>query len=412
MAGGDGTREKPFSTLTEAVTAAQEKKNYRVYACAETYAEAANVDSVSLFGGFDCGAGWSYVGGQDKRATIAPADGVPLRVSGGGALMVEDVVAQAPDYAAVQPEPSTPGKSSIAAIIEGVNVAFSRCFFDARNGQNGAAGGSLGVEPSLGGAKGLAGIDACKGNLISGAPGGAAVPKACDAETTVGGKGGDGGVIQAGTPPTVLDGGDGADGEPAASGGQKGLGEHAAGGSCTLGQDGQDGDAGGPGKGATTSGQIDMGSYQPASGEAGTRGKPGQGGGGGGGARGGTSICAGLAGTGASGGSGGSGGCGGKGGSGGFGGGASIALISFNATVTLADCALNAQNGEVVALGALANLVAAAALEAIAEVEPVAPKTPASVALAGMVVPAAPAGAVQAGLLSVLRTSAPRLSRG
>jgi len=342
---GNGTREKPFATLTEAVAAAQEKEIFRVYACAETYAEAATFEGVSLFGGFDCGAEWRYIGYPDKRATIAPADGVPLRVSGGGDLMVEDVVAQAPDYAGAAPAALTAGKSSIAAIVDAATVAFSRCFFDARNGQNGAPGESLGADPSLDGVKGSDGLDACKGNLISGAPGGAAVPKACGAETTVGGKGGDGGLLQAGNPPTLLAAGDGADGEPAGSGGQKGTGEPAGGGACTSGQIGQDGDAGGPGKGAMTSGKIDMATYQPASGEAGTSGKPGQGGGGGGGARGGTGICAGQPGTGASGGSGGSGGCGGKGGGGGFGGGASIALISFNATIILTDCELKALAG-------------------------------------------------------------------
>jgi hypothetical protein len=345
-AGGNGKKDSPFNTLQAGI----EKANgttYRVYACAETYAEEANLDSVSLFGGFDCAAGWSYVGGSDKRATIAPADGLPLRVSGGVKLMVQDVVAQGPDYAGAAAEPLTPGKSSIAAIVsDESSVAFSRCLFDARNGQNGAPGESLGSDQMLGGADGLAGLAACKGDLFNGAPGGAATTKACDGVTAVGGKGGDGGLLQAGSPPVPLAAGDGDSGPPAGTGGQAGIGEPSGSEMCSAGQPGASGAPGDPGTGAMSIGSLAANGYVPASGSAGTKGKPGQGGGGGGGAKGGATICPGSnSGTGASGGSGGSGGCGGKGGGGGLGGGASIALVSLNATVTLMDCELNAANG-------------------------------------------------------------------
>jgi hypothetical protein len=344
---GNGTKDKPFKTLKEGIDAAG-KKAFRVYACAETYAEEASLKGVSLFGGFDCAAGWAY---SDKKATIAPMDGVPVRVSGGGDLKVEDVVAQAPDYSAVMPDAMAPAKSSIATIVDGANVAFARCNLMASAGQNGADGESPAADAALNGAAGNPGINACDGDVFNGkAPGGAEATKTCgDSSTTTGGKGGDGGVLQ--MPATVLAGGDGADGQPALAGGKKGLGEPVSGSwSCVTGagQVGDNGTDGDPGPGATGTGTIGASGYvPPMAASSGKFGTPGQGGGGGGGAKGGTGICSpgGKPGTGASGGSGGSGGCGGKGGGGGAGGGASIALVSLKAAVVLVDCTLNASTG-------------------------------------------------------------------
>ncbi|MDC3957288.1 hypothetical protein [Polyangium jinanense] len=345
--GGDGTKAKPFKSLQAGLDAAKSAK-FRVYACAETYAEEAKADSVSLFGGFDCANGWAYVVDSAKRAIIAPKDGVPLRVSGGGDLLVQDIVARAPDYSGLPPDAMQPAKSSIAVFANEATVDFSRCNMEGNNAQGGAEGETPLDDPdTLNGSSGNPGKGICEAGADN--PGGAAMTKMCpDGSTSVGGEGGDGGTVQTSPSFMAFAGGDGADGAPAGSAGQKGVGEFESGAwSCANdgnGTPGQSGDKGGPGAGATA-GKIDATGYVPTSGMAGEYGKPGQGGGGGGGARGAQGVCGGTTRAGASGGSGGTGGCGGRGGGGGFGGGASIALLSYNASVVLSDCVLKSAAG-------------------------------------------------------------------
>jgi hypothetical protein len=68
---GDGTRARPLRSLQAGIDLAKATKR-RVYACAETYAEAITLsEGVSVFGCFDCGGGWKI---GEKRAVVrAPA---------------------------------------------------------------------------------------------------------------------------------------------------------------------------------------------------------------------------------------------------------------------------------------------------------------------------------------------------
>lgn len=342
---GDGSKASPFKTLNEGLVAAKSGK-FRVYICAETYSEEAVDDSVSMFGGFDCTADWTYVGGPAKRATISPADGVPLRINGTGDLLVQDIVAQAPSYATAAMTGEI-AKSSIATIVDGAKVDFTRCALNAGDGQEGATGEKPASSASLNGKDGNPGKDACTAG--AGNKGGAQVSVMCVVDgtmvATVGAVGGDGGGVQL-SPFKALPGSPGGTGEPALGAGQGGVGEPEMGmwgASDSTGKEGNPGENGGTGPGATL-GAVDIAGYTPANGMPGFSGKPGQGGGGGGGAKGGQNIC-GSERAGASGGSGGTGGCGGAGGNAGAGGGASIGLISVNATVTLADSDVTAKNG-------------------------------------------------------------------
>jgi hypothetical protein len=346
---GEGTKSKPFKTLATAVDRANGKP---VYACSETFAEALILPAgTELYGGIDCTQGWIY-GGDTARTMIAPgAEQIPLKLSSGSALTrIENVHGRS--AGAMQP-----GGSSIAAIVDGATAELTRCDFAAGTGAAGEGGEGLPADPTLTGAPGNPGANACMGTpTISGNPGGMSAAKACDSsEMTVGGKGGDGGKIDPGPPVTALAGGDGEDGLPVATSGKKGIGEPEVGTwGCGAGggQDGDPGVQGNAGAGASGLGMVNASGYTGVAGIAGMTGKPGQGGGGGGGAKGGTNICAGgLEGAGASGGSGGSGGCGGKGGAGGKAGGASIVLISLNATVTLTDCTLMAGQGGIGGMG-------------------------------------------------------------
>jgi hypothetical protein len=339
---GDGTKDKPYRTLEKAL---MEANTNPVYACSETFAEAIVLSGgTELYGGLDCTMNWSY-SGDVARTTIAPlADQIPLTLSSGSdTTRIENIAAQGADA-------TISGGSSIAAIIDGATAAITRCDFMAGAGAKGDDGESFPADPALNGAPGNAGANACMGGPVSGNPGGMSATKACDSsEMTVGGKGGDGGKIDAGPPIQALAGADGEDGQPVGTGGAKGVGEPATGAwGCSTGggQAGDPGAPGAPGAGASGLGMLSPTGYSSIEGSAGMPGTPGQGGGGGGGAKGGTNICAGgLEGAGASGGSGGSGGCGGRGGGGGKGGGASIAVISLNANLTLTDCTLTAGPG-------------------------------------------------------------------
>ncbi|MDI3285361.1 hypothetical protein [Polyangium sp. 15x6] len=346
--GGDGTKAKPFKSLQAGLDAAAKSK-FRVYACAETYTEEAKASIVSVFGGFDCANGWTYVVDPAKRATIAPTDGIPLRVTGGASLQVQDVIAQAPSY----DQPAATGeeaKSSIAAIVDGSTVEFARCDILGGRAQDGAPPSPPPDSTDLKGLAGNPGKDACMAGAAN--AGGAEQTKTCDEDgvmvTSVGGKGGNGGSVEL-SPFKALAGAPGASGSPDLGAGQGGQGEpeSGVGWSCSDGGNGKDGLAGSDGTGpaeVAISNPVNASGYAPADGKPGNWGSRGQGGGGGGGARGGQNIC-GAERPGASGGSGGTGGCGGKGGEGGKGGGASVALISADATVALTDCKLEAGQG-------------------------------------------------------------------
>jgi hypothetical protein len=341
--GSAGTKAEPVKTLEEAIARAAEKGT-AVYACAEEFAEAAEVPAgVAIFGGLDCASGWTWIGGM-KKTTVAPGvEAIPLRLtSGEGTTRIEDVVARAADAQA-------PGGSSIAVLVDGAKAELARCELVAGNGADGAKGEDAPGAAPMQAPSGNSGSVACSdldgmGEPDATLPGGALVENQCGAEAlSIGGRGGDG---------NVSIGGGGDDGTPLSSGnGTGGAGESTDTWNCNVGATnggagaGDNGTPGDAGLAASGLGALSSTGYVGASGGAGTSGKPGQGGGGGGGAKGGSLLCGGVPGAGASGGSGGAGGCGGLPGQGGGAGGASIALASVQATVTLKDCTLTAGSG-------------------------------------------------------------------
>jgi hypothetical protein len=335
-----GSQSAPVKTLAAAVALAQGSAK-PVYACAEAFAEAVTLPAgTTLYGGLDCANGWAYVGATTKTMIAPAADPglaapVGLVLSGGAVTTrVEDVAVKAPDA-------TTPGGSSVAALVTGGSAEFVRCELTAGNGMAGVIGATpsepvgpdLAEDPAI---RGMNGAAACMGDLATGNPGGSGTTNAM-CPTAIGGTGGIG---------KVANGEKGGDGEPLPADnpdkwGVGGIG--ATVGACKPGEPGLLGGDGSAGAGASATefGTLSASGFAGAEGKPGQDGTPGQGGGGGGGAKGKASpMC-----NGASGGGGGAGGCGGKGGRGGQGGGASIALASLGAAVVLRDVALTSANG-------------------------------------------------------------------
>lgn len=319
----EGTREKPYKTLQEAIDKAGGK---RVYACASApFSEAVSVTAgVELVGGFDCANGWAWK--ADARSVLeGPADMIALFVeSSADSVKVEN-------FAISSASATKPGGSSLAVVVDKAALELTRCDLSAADGAEGVAGMPYASAGQVG-AMGLTGGDACTANSIIGAD---PVNSMCGAMDSTSGNGGNG---------LTNSGGDGSDGLPviAMNGG---AGEGAL--ACVAGSKGEDGIPGDPGSGATVPGKIDKtGPIVPA-GNDGMPGAVAQGGGGGGGAKGGVAAnkCPVGMGGGASGGSGGSGGCGGAGGKGGSAGGSSIALLSLDASLTFAGVTVTTGKG-------------------------------------------------------------------
>jgi len=246
-------------------------------------------------------------------------------------VLVEDVLVKAADS-------MVPGGSSIAAVVDGATVQFTRCEFIAGNGMAGDKGAtpmddvgpSNPADPLIVGGDGVA---ACTAVASPNAGGIGKANELCS--TSVGGNGGSGDVAL---------GTAGSDGQPLPdpnpdAWGVGGTGAMVAG--CKSGQDGLLGAEGAHGAGAAADelGVLSASGFIGAAGKDGGDGSPGQGGGGGGGSKGKVGC------GGASGGGGGAGGCGGKGGIGGQAGGSSIGVISLNANVTFTDVRLTIGNG-------------------------------------------------------------------
>ncbi|AKT38092.1 uncharacterized protein CMC5_022340 [Chondromyces crocatus] len=343
----DGSsKDAPKKSLQHTALVAAKRGIARLYVCGEVFEEQIEVSSgMTIFGGLDCSAGWSWKG-TAKTSVHGPPDVPAVKLlAGDRTTRLEDLEIRAPDA-------ETSGASSIGVLAAGVTAELERCAIIVGNGADGSPG-APGAEPAMpgdpvpraqAGAPGNGGRDAC---TMSGAgattAGGAEVASMCGddgVDPSIGGKGGDG---RADT---------GLNGEAGVSGsfGFPGTGQPTVGvWSCAgtgNGQVGEDGVPGQPGSGGSGLGTLTVESgYVGATGSPGSTGKSGQGGGGGGGARG-PSFCGGVPqGSGASGGSGGSGGCGGKPGQGGGAGGSSIALVSVEAKLSLNDCSLEAGNG-------------------------------------------------------------------
>jgi hypothetical protein len=319
----DGTRDKPYKTLQEAIDKAGGK---RVFACTSApFSEAVSVTAgVELVGGFDCAKGWAWK--ADARSVLeGPADMIAFVLgSGADSVKVEN-------FAISSASATKPGGSSIAVVVDKVTADFVGCEFTSGDGADGVAGKAYPNAAQVG-VMGLDGGDACTANLVVGAD---SVSSMCGGIDSTSGLGGIG---------SANSGGDGSDGLPVVTM-NGGAGEAAM--ACTPGVKGDDGMPGDLGVGATGIGAIDKNGYAGTAGGEGIIGTVAQGGGGGGGAKGGVAAnkCPmGMAG-GASGGSGGSGGCSGAGGKGGSAGGSSIALLSLDATLTLADVTLKTGKG-------------------------------------------------------------------
>ena len=231
---GDGTKDKPFKTLSKALDSAASGQK-RVFACATagSYSGAVNVssahDGVSLYGGFDCST-WAY--SASTHSVIDGGEMSLLKIDGATGFDIEDFDVVASDAAA--------GSSIAVWINASTGVTLRRVKAEAGKGAKGADATPFTVAAKAG-TQGNKGSDACSDP----SNGGTAVTTNCSPGTSVGGKGGDGGKggSSAGSGDT---GQTGTAGEP-------GFGETLAGWSCAVGgtngggNAGASGGAGGPG---------------------------------------------------------------------------------------------------------------------------------------------------------------------
>ncbi len=327
---GNGFRELPFATLTEALK--QAKKTGRpVYACDEGtgYAEVLTIDEkldgVSLYGGYDCTT-WTRRPGA--RTLVHAAAQTALKLSG----LVSGIVIEAFEVQAANA--TAPAASSLAVIVDhSANVVFRDVRIQAGDGGDGAPGtdGAKGDDGPTTGSAQLGTPALCPGVLKIQAGGGWSSESVCGSHGGTGGQatlGGLGLKSSAGTPQSNV----------VKPGFDNGAGSDATGG--VLAANGSDGLPGAPGVVSEASGRFSQSGYTAAPpGQDGADGWPGQGGGGGG-ASNGSGDC-----IGASGGAGGIGGCGGRHGKGGASGGASVALLTWASAVSLDACELVAGRG-------------------------------------------------------------------
>jgi hypothetical protein len=304
---GDGSRENPFATFGHGMDAAIELGLGHVIACNGEYSGALVVDEsrdgLSLHGGFGCPGSegpWEYDSSKRARLTITGNANV-LRI----AELVSGVTIE--DVSFATPDATTAGKSSVAAFVVGSsNVVLRRVKLASGKGKKGSNGSS--DEDSFAGPLEL------KGNAPSEPAGGPHKVCTCPetGETTIGGKGADGGFPLK----------EGEAGAPSLGAGQGGTQSDCLGKQGAIGETHSDGD------GAEVLGSLDETGWTPEPGVDGQRGGVGQGGGGGA-----TDPNSQKAGS-----SGGCGGCGGGGGEAGNGGGASIALLVVDSAVELHGC--------------------------------------------------------------------------
>lgn len=330
---GDGTRDKPYATLSRAVSVAQGNVGVPVYACGEEFKDAVEItSSTTLFGARDCNGSWEYVPEKPTELT-APADAIPLRITGNGAVKVYGFAIRAVDA-------TLPGGSSIGVAV-GPEATLDMLSCTIETG-SGAPGADSAVESTIApaGVAGANGGKACSALLVEGAD---SPTTACAGAQSTGGKGGGqttdlttGEALsypgESGTPVNI-----GGAGGPSATGNAK----------CEDGSIGKDGADGSDTPGAKSLGTLDATLGLIPESANGEDGEPGGGGGGGGASLGLVieGVCAEGKSGGASGGSGGTGGCGGLGGRGGVAGGSSIGLVSAGAKVTLGDITITTANG-------------------------------------------------------------------
>ncbi len=321
---GDGTQGSPYGTIQDAIDNIKTAK--RIYVCGgDTFNGSIELPGgVSLYGGLDC-ADWTFAETNAQPTLEGDSDVPALSILESGGNTVDSIkVHGAPAV--------VPGGSSIGALV-GANATahFERCSLGADKGAAGAPGEPQTKAATPAAANGGPGGAGCigAGGTLGGMPG----TQTCQSGIS-------GGVGGQGIDDT--DGGNGNPGHPAGPNNTGGDGEKQT--PLTLCENGGLGDPGqhgDPGAGALESdlGLLEGTSFTGAAGGNGlSAGAPGQGGGGGGGAN----ACSGA---GPGGGGGGAGGCGGLPGNGGGGGGGSFSLVSIQATVTLTDVRLSADDG-------------------------------------------------------------------
>ena len=296
---GNGSRSKPYATLTKAITKAKGSTK-RVYACADagSYRESLDLDATTsgleIYGGFSCND-WHY--STTSKSRLASDTSLALHADSVTGLLIEDLQIDAADA-------TTPGESSIGAFVTASSgVVFRRVQIDAGLGKDGANGTRTDFVFPL-----RTDLD---GNSTTSGTGAEEKVCACPSgATTSGGLGGT----------AALGGGQsGSNGTPDWGGGKGG-----AVGTCNPdSQKGSDASSLTGAGGAGTLGTLTSSGWTATSGTDGADGPPGQGGGGG------------ASSTTGGGGGGGCGACGGAGGNGGQGGGASIALAVVDSDVTL-----------------------------------------------------------------------------
>jgi hypothetical protein len=303
-----GTMDAPVATFERALELAGEDEKI-VIACSGEYDERVVIGNAArVYGSFDCENDWAYT--PEEPTTIAPsAREYALEVNGAdGQVVIQDITFLAQDG-------QDPGESSIAAFVRASeSVLFRRVRLQAGQGADGADGELLPFEQSdtpTASDDDFPSFDELNGNNANTTTGGAEKECVCPGGmTTVGGKGGDGGVSPQG----------GDDGQPdyPSEGGEGGVV-----GSCGngVGDDGENAPDTNDVPGAQVLGSLTSDGWFAQPGTDGLVGMPGQGGGGGAGAA-----------TGGGGG-GGCGGCGGASGGRGQGGGASIAILVLNSSV-------------------------------------------------------------------------------
>ncbi|WP_437330303.1 hypothetical protein [Sorangium sp. So ce381] len=330
--GGDGTKARPYASLSEAIASANGK---RVLVCSSgVFEESVTVNAaIEVIGGFDCNAGWTW--SPAARSTIGgPANKVALTLTeDAGGTRVRSFTISAANATAT-------GGSSIGVAVADIDAQLDHVDVIAGNGMNGANGETPAVAQD--GANALEDVSsACLVAVYSGQPG----VTTCEDGETSGGVGGLGGqpAVDEGRGQT---GGDGT--PPAVSPTELGLGGTGHGqtggtGETTECRDGASGARGASGSAGAAGDRttLTLVGVTGGDGGAGVSGTRGQGGGGGGGAKAGRFCMASgggyIDGAGASGGGGGAGGCGGTGGGGGKAGGSSVGILSLGTKLALTD---------------------------------------------------------------------------
>jgi len=324
-----GSMDKPVKTIGHAMEVAVAAKK-SIYVCNGSYAEriALQTSAVSLYGGYDCAAGWRRT---TDRAVIAPTQGRALTIqSVTGPVQIDRLSFVAPDAA-------QNGESSVAVwVADSSALKFTNDRFQAGNAGDGQPGAPVAADtaPPSKAEDGVSVLAPC-GRWITtcqAGTGGHASAGAC----STGGPGGVGGDAR--RTPNWQPSGGGAGTPDGAPGGPPGF----------AGVVGSPGAAGAVGiRAASGFGFLSGNGYEATNaGGAGGQGSIGHPGGGG---AGGNTFWNGgnydSAYVGAGGGQGGHGGCGGQGGKGGSGGGASIALVLYRSSATLSWCALKTASG-------------------------------------------------------------------